>query len=572
MKKELFFSIIAAAVSLSGVAQSTITSLDGLSNSKAVAISRISGKTTATIGSDGSSLTQSSTASEWAIYNYRGEYFLYNLANKKFATASATLSTASPVSVLPFYIPEHEAWLLDCGGSLLGFDSEAKSFLFTADVLGTEGMFFTMQSGRTITDAEQAEIEAAVKPAYEEKLATYTTFVTNAENMAKDGLTNYAGAYDVDALKEALATPDNYTLPELEALYQAALLSRYPKSGHYYRIANRTRPSSGVKINYLSVTRDQSTLSVRKLANPKLGIAADGYAENLCLFQFEPVGSTPDQVKVKACATETYFGTGSAGNSIGMAVENQATTYTLDPTGDFSRFFRFKDNSRSWWLTCSGGYTLVPYANDESSNNWYFEEVTEIPYIIPASDGFLLLNLPCGVTLPDGVHAYVAKAELYNNRIFFVELDSRDIPANTPVLIESEQGSASLRFPVAVDVAPLKESNILRGTNVYLESVDAYHTLAHQGTDGKLENLSMVTGTDATMQPNNAYMADESLYSKTGDFAIVSTDDGTRANLNEITIDDASAEYYDLQGRRVVDAHRGIVVDGKSRSVILLKK
>lgn len=509
---------------------------------------------------------------QWVIYRYRNTDYIYNLGTKAFLSPDSsnnvtTTDTESVPDMRMRYIDKLNGWVLDCGGYLLGLSSSNSYFVYLDDITDSNNVIFTlMTSDRQLTDEEDATILAAIKAKFEEALQPYREFVANVQEFEANNtnLAAYAGSYNISELKDALQTG---SLADIEAAYQRALLSRLPKSGHYYRIANYTRPRANVLTNYLHIQRNNNnTLSSSGVTAPAFGKASNGSKEDLCLFSFVYSNSSPYQVKIKAAATGTFFGTNSGGSAIPVtATVDNATVYELEPMGDFVKRFRFKTLGNSLRLTSAGNSTLVPYGEIEDSEQWYLEEVNEISGITLNSGGYALINLPCPVEMPEDVEFYVADNIKTDGTVVMMQLGGSVLPANTPVLIRSTNNASSLNLTVSSDdkVEYTVTHNLLSGTNVI--STDVTISEMTLNADGKLQ---LVHDTSTTILPNSAYL----ISNDQADAILLDDDLSTGISNVSPNCDTENTEWYDLNGRRIVNPKLGIYINGSQHKLQLIKK
>jgi hypothetical protein len=573
--------IAGSAVCTTAMAQ--VSALDQLSNSSAYTLSRqassgsglanyVSGSTNVKVGG-----SVSNTADEalWAIHYSEKEkaYYLYNLAAKQFVTGNDSYQavfTASAIDVLPVYLESTASgnnagyWMLDCGGYYLGMSSDNEGATIFADDLTRTSVkskafsfIIKASTARTISDAENTEIEQKIAEGRAHVLADYQDFVDKAHDFDKDGLTNYAGGYDVTALEYALNNPDKYTLSEIEALYREALTSKYPQAGKYYRLRNYSRPSASSKNNVLSLTTS-NTLKARTLSRPKANNATSGYQEDLAIMQFVFPTADYTQAQIRVCATGQYLGSNSDGVAVGLTEKTGAYTYTIQPKGDYSRLFSLADPTNSRWLTVSGGYELVGYGYEEDPELWYFEEVESIS-VTPDANGYLLLTLPANVSMPEGCTAYNIPGE-YEGELYAEEI-SGYVPAGTPFLLHSNGGKSSVELPVVSGSKTL--SSALTGTNVTTSAPDR-HVLSTTETA-----VNFTAAAAGTVKPNTAYYNTTA----TTDIPVVFDKKYPFSGINTIEADQISADdmYFDLQGRRVVNPTKGFYINGTTHKTVLVK-
>lgn len=550
-----------------------ITDLDQLSKPTVVNIYDLDGYMVAT--DEGVSLDWFTfdDSKEWVIYNYRDTYYFYNLGTKAFLSADtgtglAVTDNETVPDVRLYYSDEFSGWVLDCGGSLLGLSSSSSSFVFLNDVVDNNNVIFTITAsleGRELTDEESATILETIKAKFEDVLQPYREFIANAKEFEASE-TNHAelvGNYDIAELEEAV---ENGSLADIDAAYQKTLVSRLPKEGHYYHIINYERPKANVLTNYVHLQRsNDNTLNSSGINSPSFGAAAANSKENLCLFTFKYGNGNQYQVKVRAAATDTYFGTTSDGSSIPVtATVDNATIYELEPMGEFSQLFRFKYPNSSRWLTVSGVSCVVPYSVAENAMKWYFEEVTEISGITLNSGGYALIELPCPVKMPDDVEFYIADYIKPDGTVVMDQLEDSVLPANTPVLIHSASAS-----PLTLSISTDEEAdyiithNLLTGTNVILSDVTTSEMQLNP--DGTLQ---LVKDTSTTILPNSAY-----LVSNDETDAILLVDDGSTTGIDKVTTNDTDNDvWYDLNGRRIINPKQGIYINGTQHKLELRRK
>jgi hypothetical protein len=576
--KQYIFSFIAASLALAGAvpaAAEVITSTDDLTTSITVKLTHNGNPVY--YSADDNQVMEATASTDaiatdydlWAIYPYSDYYYLYNVGAKRFVNAlpsshTVELTLGNINKITPYYVADfngESGWLLDSAKSLLGFNGDNDECIYLGD--HTDVLFTVTGTDRALTTAEQTYIEQYLDEERLTLILAYCEFVDNARTLANDSFdSSYLGDYDVDALASALDNAENYTLEQITSLYNAAVQSRWPKAGHYYRIKNYSRPTASSLNNYLGAESD-TKLNIVELNAPTVGGTNGSLRENLCLFTFEYPDATANHVIVKDAAGGTYFGTTTSGNYLPLTTKSHAATYELEPMGDFTRLFRFKLDT-SLWLTASGGKNLVPYNKEEDSEQWYIQEVTEITGVTTDDNGYALIQLPCAVELPDGVTAYVATEILTDNdNAVLMESIGSTVPANTPVMLvdANATAAATLTLPVAYDVAAYTGTNLLQGSNVALTTSTSNLTLGS-------EQNSLAEGS-TTIQPNSAYLvADDNL---TASSAI--TFESTETGIDELGSDgDANAnKLYDLKGRRVTETSRGLLINGTEHRVILKK-
>lgn len=443
--KHILSSLVVLAGGLT-VTAANVTDIKELNNTTLYNITRIGtssvggGVLHAVEGSDvintaaATKVDKSSPEASWSLHYSAAEktYYLYNMATGKFASGNSknqAVFTETATDCMPLYNEEIKYWLLDCGGYVLGLPEDYHgTALFNDDITKEQARteylsYFTIApvEGATLTSDQVAEIEAKVLAGRAAKIAEYQEFVNMAEGMSNPASQQkFIGFYDLTALKEALADPDNYTLAEFETLYQQALLSRYPKDGEYYRLRNRSRPGS-YSSNLLCLTASQSQLKSRQLKNPAFATATDGYADDLGLLRFWPVNGDPTQVKFQVAANGKYLTLANNSSDPGFtSSRDDAFTFTLETIKPNQRYYRFRQGANDSWLTVGGSMNLVGYNVEENSMQFFIEKVTSISVPVDAN-GYATVCLPCGVVLPEGCTAYTV-TDFSNGKAYLEEV------------------------------------------------------------------------------------------------------------------------------------------------------
>ena len=209
----------------------------------------------------------------------------------------------------------------------------------------------------------------------------------------------------------------------------------------------------------------------------------------------------------------------------------------------------------------------------DESYNWVFEPVTTLPVAISAA-GYATFYCPVAVTLPKGLEAYYV-GETTNNSAKMTLIEGV-IPANTGVILKGEAGPYSLTID---GEAVALENNKLSGTAAatYITE-DAYVLSKVNEVVGFYKakfNVSTDTTNDGTTEEpavtyesflNNGFKAylPASVFTAGARFLVFDFG-GTETAIEGVEAENsADAVVYDLAGRRVQNAQKGVfVVNGK---------
>lgn len=499
-------------------------------------------------------------------------FYLYNLGSEMFITGNSSHQacvSSSAVDCVPLYSELAEHWLLDCGGYVLASDREDGFTMFYDDLTlararqGATHFLITEKFGETVAPEVSDAIEAKIAASRESALKVYRNFLSSAAKVINTNeLGRYLGEYDLEALTYALDHEEDYSIAEIEAIYQETLLSRYPKPGHYYRIHNGARPVGGVAgrpNNYLSTDLD-GTLRVRTLENPAANVATEGTSDDLVLFRFWPVDGDRSQVNIEAAAFGEYFAGGANTERVGLGSLDGSTVYELSTTSPTGRVFRMSIPSKNSHLSV----TSVPdcylwgYSTLETANQWYIEPVDSI--VIPVDDnGYATACLPCGIALPEGAKAYTV-TDVSAGKAYVEEVAS-PIHLGTPLILKAAPGKSEI--VVAVENTTKWVASEMTGNRRATAAGMPGRYVPRFSASGITFAYEPATETGAT--PGSCYIVSD-------DQGALQTVMGANpdASIEEISAAEAAGrKLYDLTGRPVTGTPRpGVYVDATTRHTL----
>lgn len=215
----------------------------------------------------------------------------------------------------------------------------------------------------------------------------------------------------------------------------------------------------------------------------------------------------------------------------------------------------------------------VTYGNDDANAAWMLEEVTAIPVTISAA-GYATFYAPVALALPEGLTAYEVTAQGEESVSLTPVNDI--IPAYNGVVLQGEANTTyNLTIPEYVPVAG--SENLLEGSVAATFVESPAYVLGYVGEEGSKE-VGFYTATknfnDANEKVeeggvkwlNNGFKA---YLPKTGAAqALRFNFGGTTAIESVVNGINANAAIYDLSGRRVEKATKGIyIVNGKKMIV-----
>ena len=172
------------------------------------------------------------------------------------------------------------------------------------------------------------------------------------------------------------------------------------------------------------------------------------------------------------------------------------------------------------------------------------------------------------VTLPEDVTAYVVTRTLLSY-IYTSEVSGKTIPANTGVILFSENGGNITITEAAADATVAKISTnklIATGDNSVKTSSNKYFVL--QEKSGSMTFVKVSKNT--TVAANTAYLEGSSWYSSMK--LSVDNENPEVSGVEGVEAENAEVEYYNLQGVKVENPEKGIFIKkqgNKTTKVVL---
>lgn len=542
-------------------------------------------KTTTYIGCNGSKLTQNTqkasypniftfkkqTDGKWKIYN---EYYdMYvgavpTTSNTGFpmvsgednATSytieSSILGTANISDKTVNNNPNAFWGQSGCNGFHMG-DAQYGIVVWETSANCKPSQFYFMKNdiNQTMNDIDEAIIEQSNAAKYI-GYTTPTEDVINAFNALKSS-TNENHLSNYKALETAIANNNNSIVK--------------PEVGKYYTIESAVFNGKYITESYTQKQGDDNQLM------------SASYGNNImpALWQFEPVtdeGKT-DLYYIKAAnsgncmskihwdykpmrmvaKTDANVGQLDIFSKTHVSMPNSVTIvyYTNDDRSETNRGTAcIKRDSQN-----GDGYIESWNSTDSKNNNFRILEVTTIPVSI-SNAGYATINLPMAVTIPSGVKAYTGQKD--GNVINLAEITTGVIPAETPVIIEANEGQYN--FNIDFNNTDAKPENGLSGTLMPTTIAnDATAYVLGNGSQG-IAFYRINSATDRTIGANKAYATTTEAASN----ALLFNFGGTTTSINNAVNDQTESNiYYDLNGHRVLYPTQGIFVKANGQKVLI---
>lgn len=273
------------------------------------------------------------------------------------------------------------------------------------------------------------------------------------------------------------------------------------------------------------------------------------------------------------------------------------TTDETDPTTGAAKYHLMTMSPTKFAIDADGGnastkdklhedasHNIVGWGSDADASQWYLMPATTIEVSVSAA-GYTTVNYPFAVQLPEtGLQAFIGNIAKSKGQDVFVlrELRNKKIPANTPMILAGTQGTYTLTILDKNTEVPSIDNNPLAGT--YMQKTmqngeDTYVLSLPQGYEVgfyKLEDTGDMQGgaTPNRLIPSNkAYLPGSSLPQTTAQtygfaFSLDENGGGTTGIEEETVTDLSKEEFFDLQGRRVMQPSKGIFVTKSGKKVL----
>lgn len=204
-------------------------------------------------------------------------------------------------------------------------------------------------------------------------------------------------------------------------------------------------------------------------------------------------------------------------------------------------------------LVLTDGHTFTATKNFEATKATY--EMTAIAASTDKSFGTIMLPFAIN-SLPNGAKAY----SLENNVVWGEDIHATEvssIAANTPTIVTAKGTYAANDVAIAATESSYENGQLV-GTYKSMEAIENSYVL--QKHDDRVA-FYLVNNTKPTVKPFRAYIKPQSTNAKQ---FIKVVFDGEATGIKEITSDNTKAEIFDLSGRRVAKAQKGVyIINGK---------
>ncbi|MBR7028660.1 MAG: discoidin domain-containing protein [Bacteroidaceae bacterium] len=249
---------------------------------------------------------------------------------------------------------------------------------------------------------------------------------------------------------------------------------------------------------------------------------------------------------------------GATGNAVG-ALGGSGVAFTITESGYSTPTLgtyriRVSDNSKGSLIAWTDGYLNGWGAGDNALCEWTIEEVTELPVSISAA-GQATVCLPVAWEVPAGLTVRYATTE-HDGLLTVEDATATTIAAGEPVILVGAEGTYNVTI---VETADALTGNLLTGTGNSGVSVAAEtkaYVLALNGENKVV--FSLLNDSERNIEAFKAYY----ISTAAGEApAFLLFDEGDVTGINAVNAAAQNgAAVYDLQGRRVSNAQKGVYI------------
>lgn len=532
---------------------------------------------------------------QFAILEYKGNYYLFNAGKKKFVSTKTTQTSAFPSLALvdtpddgfainatnnpnnPWYfsVPDQSNKWLNMGGvKQIAVDNW--------NTLDDGNQFKITEVGaldKETLDAAMAKLNidyaALINQVYDESK------INKGANEAFVGyITDEAKAKIAEAKNTALASPsrtayntflqaikDNSVGFEEGAYYlienQNDINKKYPSTQHMH---SKTDGVFGVENNndrniHRTTANDPLLPRLWKVEKQGNGTYKFRSANTGCVWS-SYVDAGID-MPINKDAGGQYSIEGLPWNAKAEGVDSYNTKFYIKIDGHTINAF-----------SGDTGDLLKKYDHaDDAGGFWSFKKVTEVPVTIGEAK-WASVCMPFAVTLPEGVKAYKATA-CQNNSMTLTEITGT-IPAGTGFLLTGDAKDYMLTIATDEQVTADVSGNLLKGATAKRLGFGEGETFAlgksGNGAVFKKNGLKDANkGNKGYVPANKAYILTTDLNPAAQAAAMLQFNFGDNTTgIDGVEVDnEKDTIYYDLNGRRVLYPTQGVYVTNTGKKVFI---
>lgn len=182
---------------------------------------------------------------------------------------------------------------------------------------------------------------------------------------------------------------------------------------------------------------------------------------------------------------------------------------------------------------------------------------------ITGIEGISTYSAPYPVVVPTGYQAWYVNKGITNDAVSLVEVNGA-VPANEGVLLTGAAADAITLLPATTEAIATIEGNKLGNTAGAAKDLEyGKDYILTNGADGVA--FYPISSSDLTVAANKAYLHTEGAAAPS---LVLSFGDDTDAIKGIETVNGQNAPVYDLQGRRVQKAVKGLYIQGSKKFMV----
>ncbi len=331
------------------------------------------------------------------------------------------------------------------------------------------------------------------------------------------------------------------------------------ETGKYYRLLNTYKGGrylANVSNNFGAMTANETEEEARLDASTIVSFEGDeenGYkikSEGLYISQAGKVSNSIGLTAAEA-DIDRFKLIPQDKNTFLLALESQTDP---NPTNKYLH----KSGSPDEYNTKNGA--ILHWSATAESSRWYIVPATDLDITLndAGENSYATLYLPFAVEVADGVTAYTGQESADGSSINVTAIESGAVPANNGVLLVGAAGAGTVSLNIAADEAATLADNVFTGTNVATTISDAnsYYIFGN-GDNG----VGFYHPAGTTLKANRAYIANTT-GAAAASLKLVFGNNGETTGIEgiESAAGNADAPVYDLSGRRVAKAVKGIYI------------
>ena len=217
----------------------------------------------------------------------------------------------------------------------------------------------------------------------------------------------------------------------------------------------------------------------------------------------------------------------------------------------------FYDNGDGTNSADRGGNLVISAGTNARYTSWYLEPVSELKVSLTNLDAYgvegcyTTLYMPVAVKISDEATAYAIVKNADGATLDMVACPDNVVPANTGVILNGNYAQCTATLSTEAGTA----TSVLTGTTPMISAVDGCYVLSVAN-----EKLGFYKFAGTELKGFRAFYVDETADPTRG--FVLNMGDPTGISSSLLTGD--SSQVYDLQGRRVVNAQKGLyIINGK---------